>query len=87
MSPGATYTSGAHPDLHQTLACMGGGSGGGGSAEMKSPNEFLQHNTVFVWMRDGVGMIAVITHTHTHTHTHTLDNYREPPLAFTLKAQ
>ena len=50
---------------------------------MKSPNEFLQHNTVFVWMRDGVGMIAVIT----HTHTHTLDNYREPPLAFTLKAQ
>lgn len=30
MSPGATYTSGAHPDLHRTLACTGGGGEGGG---------------------------------------------------------
>lgn len=45
MSPGATYTSGAHPDLHKTLACAGGGGGGGDPAEMKQPNELLQHNT------------------------------------------
>lgn len=49
MSPGATYTSGAHPDLHKPLACTGGGGGGTwvgvDSAQMKQPNELLQLNT------------------------------------------
>lgn len=39
----------------------------GGPAQMKQPNELLQHRAKFVWMRDDVGAIAVITHTHTHT--------------------